>query len=102
MGKDCGDIREHMTKMTTKSQPSPYPSDDEDSDDELGALIYQSSETAKAFAAAKASNKRKSSDNMECNVKPKLRKSKRCSHDGCDKYLQQEGLCTRHYKESLV
>ena len=39
---------------TAEAAKSPTSSGDEDSDDELGALIYQSSETAKRFAAAEA------------------------------------------------
>ena len=42
------------SKVATQRNTSSLSSDEEDSDDELGALIYQSSETAKARARNKA------------------------------------------------
>ena len=41
--------------IKNKSESSTYTSDDDDSDDEIGRMIYNSSETAKARAAAQGS-----------------------------------------------
>ena len=46
--------RKGCSALKNEVATSNLSSDDEDSDDELGALIYQSSETAKAFAIAKS------------------------------------------------
>jgi len=75
-------------------------SDETDSDDEIGALIYQQSRTAKARAAVSEKAKAKRTipnEESDYASQPKKTPSRRvCSHEGCDKYAQRRGVCIRH------
>ena len=55
-------------------------SSDEDSDDEIGRMVYNCSETAKARARAATS----------------LTEKNICSYEGCHKYVQNNGVCMKH------
>ena len=92
--------------------------DDEESDDELGRMIYNSSETAKARARAAAeatnntpsrsdsetttnavsSNKRKSISvhDEEEKKKKRVQVHKICSTEGCTNQVQKGGVCWKH------
>ena len=104
--------------IKNKSESSTYTSDDDDSDDEIGRMIYNSSETAKARAVAvEAANnngtlsnslrttgsnhsititgtKRKSDSVQDEQNKKKVRKI--CSIEGCTKIAQRGGVCWGH------
>mmetsp|Transcript_11863 Transcript_11863/g.17942 ORF Transcript_11863/g.17942 Transcript_11863/m.17942 type:complete len:178 (+) Transcript_11863:214-747(+) len=102
--RDSNNQSSHHAKATTTTREVSS-SDEADSEDEIGAMIYQrSGSTAKARGAVSGTAKAKRTipnEESEYTSPPKkTRKQSRsrrlCSHEGCTNYAQKGGVCFSH------